>query len=529
MNETFEFIKMFAQFPFALRPFMQVRMSPERAREILRTRLAHRSENFLRVLEHAVYGHSASPYRALMEHAGLGWAEARAAVESRGVEGALREWRAREVYVTFEEFKGRKPIVRGDLTLTVKPRDFDNPLAARHFTAHTGGTTGAASSVYANLDHVAATAPHLALLLEAHQVRCAPAAIGVPILPGGGFYFVLQRVLLRERVDRWYTAMGWRDSRYWMKYGLANLYLWFWVNVFGARVPLPEYVKPNDSGRIAAWISHALAQEGRAFYFGTATLALRACLAAVEARMDWRGVTLRVGGEPVTQAKVNAMQSTGARVFPGYGMTESGSIGMACLNPSAVDDVHIATDAFAIYSHPHIAPGADVTVPALYLSTLLETSPKILLNLMTDDYGDLQERACGCPIEAAGYSLHLGNIRSYSKLLGEAVTLIGNDMVRILEETLPARFGGSSLDYQLLEQEDALGFTRVYLVIHPRIAIADEQAVIECVWEAMREFSPNADATRVVWQNAGTLRIKRAEPQFTARGKFMPLQVERKK
>jgi hypothetical protein len=107
------------------------------------------------------------------------------------------------------------------------------------------------------------------------------------------------------------------------------------------------------------------------------------------------------------------------------------------------------------------------------------------------------------------------------------VTLIGNDMLRILEEILPARFGGSPLDYQLTEQEDARGLTRLYLVISPRIEIADEQQVIETVLNTLSESSPMGDAARGVWQQAGTLQIKRMEPMLTNRGKLLPLHIER--
>jgi len=116
-------------------------------------------------------------------------------------------------------------------------------------------------------------------------------------------------------------------------------------------------------------------------------------------------------------------------------------------------------------------------------------------------------------------------VRSFSKLTGEGVTLVGSEMIRILEEVLPARFGGSPLDYQLLEEEDERGFTRLSLLVHPRIEIADEAVVIEAVQEALRESSVAADLARAIWDHAGALRVKREEPVWTARGKLMPLHL----
>jgi hypothetical protein len=96
-------------------------------------------------------------------------------------------------------------------------------------------------------------------------------------------------------------------------------------------------------------------------------------------------------------------------------------------------------------------------------------------------------------------------------------------MLRILEEVLPARFGGSALDYQLEEVEDEQGLTRLNLIISPKVKIADESQVIETWAEALRRGSVGADLARATWQQAGTMRIKRAEPVWSSRGKLMPL------
>jgi hypothetical protein len=106
--------------------------------------------------------------------------------------------------------------------------------------------------------------------------------------------------------------------------------------------------------------------------------------------------------------------------------------------------------------------------------------------------------------------------------------MIGSEMLNILEDVLPSRFGGSPLDYQLLEQEDEQGFTRLYLVVDPQINIPDEQAVVDVTLDALRQTSAQADAARSVWQSAGTLRVRRAKPVWTARGKLMPLRTERR-
>ena len=68
-----------------------------------------------------------------------------------------------------------------------------------------------------------------------------------------------------------------------------------------------------------------------------------------------------------------------------------------------------------------------------------------------DDYGILEKRRCGCYLEECGYTLHVRDIHRLRKLTGEGMTIMGTDMIRILEEELPSEFGGSALDYQLVD------------------------------------------------------------------------------
>jgi hypothetical protein len=99
-------------------------------------------------------------------------------------------------------------------------------------------------------------------------------------------------------------------------------------------------------------------------------------------------------------------------------------------------------------------------------------------------------------------------------------------MVRILEEVLPGRFGGNPLDYQIVEEEDERGFTRLTLLVSPRVALVSESAAVEVVLEALASIATDAD--RAIWRQARTLRVRRQEPIWTARGKLMPLHIMKK-
>jgi hypothetical protein len=136
----------------------------------------------------------------------------------------------------------------------------------------------------------------------------------------------------------------------------------------------------------------------------------------------------------------------------------------------------------------------------------------------------MDSRVCGCRWESLGFPEHIRDIRSFRKLTGEGVTLVGSHLERILDHVLPAAFGGSALDYQFVEEEDARGFTRLTLCIDPSIVIADEAAALEVVLHALGPTGMAGTMAQSTWRQAETLRIRRETPTLTQRGKLLPLQ-----
>lgn len=527
MNETFEYLKMFAQLPPALRRFLREPMTLERARAIFQERLERRTENFIEILSTCIYDYPRSPYLKLLKHAGCELGDVRAMVKDKGLDGTLETLRAAGVYVLFNEFKGREPIVRKGLEIAVKASDFDNPRAKRAFAGATGGSTGLASAVYFDLDSVAAGAVSYMLTLDSHAALGLPLLQWMPILPGAGLFFILQMLYLGQSAAAWYTQTGWRDSREWWKYSSAMLYLLACLYASGAHVPFPKVLRQSDGLVFARQLRDILDHQKQCLVQCSTSLSVRVCAAAEQAGFFLEGAVFRIGGEPLTPAKAEVIRGRGARVLVQYGGVDAGSIGLACANPLEVDEVHLNTSAYAMTTVNYALPENGITVPVLNLTQLLPSASKILLNYQSDDYATSSERKCGCALEALGLTTHLHDVRSYSKLVGESVTLIGTEMVKILEQVLPARFGGSPLDFQIVEREDAAGLTRLILYIHPRLVIPDELQVTRVVLEALQVSSATADAARIIWQHAQTLRIERHEPIMTERGKFLPLYLER--
>ena len=233
------------------------------------------------------------------------------------------------------------------------------------------------------------------------------------------------------------------------------------------------------------------------------------------------------GGEPPTPAKVARIRESGARYVPHYGGSDMGLAGAGCANPASEDDVHFLEDGLALLQIPHRLPGTDREIDAFCFTSLRPTRGSLLLNVELDDFGTIERRSCGCPFEDMGFGTHIRGIRSYRKLTGEGINLLDGEMVRILEEVLPARYGGDPHDYQLQEQEDPDGFTRLVLVVDPRVDLPGEADVIDVILDALGRGDHLANSAREHWQQGGSFRIERREPQWLDRGKFPTLVVHR--
>jgi hypothetical protein len=134
----------YARVALGLPGFLRRPCSLADAHTAFRQRLHSRSENFLMLVERAVFGWAESPYRRLFQLAGCEFGDLRQLVRSRGLEPALETLAGAGVYLTFEEFKGRAPIVRHGVEVPATPRSFDNPWLTRHYYSETGGSTGRA-------------------------------------------------------------------------------------------------------------------------------------------------------------------------------------------------------------------------------------------------------------------------------------------------------------------------------------------------------------------------------------------------
>ena len=243
--------------------------------------------------------------------------------------------------------------------------------------------------------------------------------------------------------------------------------------------------------------------------------------------MDLRGAQFTLSGEPITPARLAAIRRVGAQAGPRYGSIECGPIGYACLAPEAADDTHLLHDLHALIQPDSDAEGAGLPRRAFLVSSVRLTAPFIMLNVSMGDTGVLGRRVCGCPLEGLGWATHLHTIRSYEKLTAGGMTFMDTDIIRVLEEVLPARFGGAPTDYQLVEEESQDGQPRLRLIVHPALGPLNATEVANSLLTAIGPGSGVERVMSLVWRDAGLLSVERRVPYTTASGKILHLHMNR--
>jgi hypothetical protein len=506
------------RFAAGLRRFLATPTDSGAARRELTARLAQRDRAFLDVMGRTVFDRSESPYRPLMAHAGIELGDLSALVEQQGVEGALRELHGAGVRVSLDEFRCRRPIRRGSLELAPEPADFDNPLFSRTWTARTGGSRSQGRRVLVDLDLLACEAGYHALFLEAFGVQGRPYAVWRPAPPGAaGLKNVLWQAKLGRPVERWFSQHAARTGLDGFVPAMTPFALRA-ARALGSPLPVPEHVPLDQAGIVARWLA-AKVSEGRPAVLDTnASSAVRVGAAAAELGLNVAGSMFRMGGEPYTEAKARVLAAAGVRGACHYSMGEASRIGLACSAPQALDDVHLLVDKLALLQpHPE---------GQLLLSTLLPVSPKLLLNVEVDDCAVVEERECGCPLGELGLTTHLRQIRSQEKLTSEGMSFLGADLMTLVEDALPARFGGTAGDFQLVEHEDG-GLPVVELLVAPELGPLAKGDVVTAVMSYLGGGDPGRRMMAARWQAAGTLRIVRRRPIATPAGKVLPVHVLR--
>jgi hypothetical protein len=501
-------------------PFYLMRpLHHDRLPSVLAQRLEDRESAFAALVERIFSSPGRSPYKKLFSWAGVKRADVWALLGHDGVEGTLRLLLHEGIYLTPEEFKGRRPVRRGNHEISVRPEMFLRSVSLSKFNIQTSGSSGRRSPVPLTLDYVRSRAVDAYCDLRAREgLNWVQGLWGVP--GSSAVVYLLEMAGLGLRPVRWFSqvdpASPGLHSRYlWSSRGLRALSL-----LAGLPLPRPDHVSVWNPEPIITWLKTVHQEHAVPHLFTYVSSALRLAETARRAGMDLSGAQVTVTGEPLTEIRARAIRGGGLTVYPRYGSAESGTIGYGCLKPGHADEVHILTDRLAVVQTGRLRE--DIPADALFVTTLEPASPYLLFNVALGDGAVLSQRNCRCPLQSLGWTVHLHTIRSYGKLTSEGMSLLCHDLERILDETLPATFGGRPGDYQLIEDTTEAGRPVVRLLVHPGVGGIDPQGLRSFFLDAVGRSGEAQKLMSLLWKDARTVQVEKRAPLQTASGKILP-------
>ena len=521
--------------PFTLRRFFEDRLDPAMAPAVLRREVETREQRFLALARTRIYHDRDGPYATLLRHAGCALEDLEMSVRRDGLEATLATLARAGVYLTPNEYKGRTDVVRGSLRFRVQPESLsarDGRDAPPSFVTESSGSSNRPVRAVSSLAWQLAVSPAMCVFLTAHDLLAHRHAVYEPMLAGAAAGLLAGMMVARMGIpiERWFArpvpVQNWLEGAY------------FWITAqelalagrwFGPGFARPELVPPDGLERIVRWMEQCRRENRSACLRTVASSAARIARAAKAMGASLAGCTFIVSGEPLTTAKRRVIADVGAAVTVVWGY-EPGSVvvGLGCGHPAHGDEMHVLRHTLAVIQHPEpiVEAGGEPVRPLLF-TTLYPSAARVQLNVSNGDRATLSERDCGCALQRAGLSVHVHDVGSFEKLTSEGLAYSYDALYELLETTLPDAFGGGPGDYQILEEEDPGGQTFLTLLVDPAVGPVDEPRLVErLAAELARGSRSNRFMTRV-WQDAGTLRVRRAPPITSTRGKVLPLRTSR--
>ena len=499
--------------------FLKKPISYGEARGTIMRRMEQRNANFLRMVRRCVYKNPGSPYLPLLRAARCEYGDMVSTLGRHELEFLLTGLRESGVRIAFEEFKGRAPIIRNETSYPVKEEDFDNPILHGGFELRTGGSTGRPSRMLIDLEFLADRSAYEHILFRVLDLYRVPLALWYPKLPASiGLSNCLRYAKIGSPPECWFDMKldgkalpAWHSWAFSVIVGMSRLCAF--------SIPWPRVAPLKDPGIVIDWIVNTVQRHGRCAVQSNVSGIVRLCRAASLRGIDLRGVQFITGSEPLTPSKHAEIEAVHARVFPRYQAVDLGSIASGCGSPEEIDECHLLSDAIAL-----ISPEGEALEDGsrrLCLTSILGRGPKVVINVEFGDQAIIKRRRCGCPYEELGFHTHLSRIRSAVRSTAEGTALPYAELSRISEEILPRLFGGSTIDYQWVEDEeqDAGSLTRIWLRIAPRLGVIDEDRVLQVVLEAIGRPDGAHRFYARLWGSAQTIKVLREDPRTTPSGK----------
>jgi hypothetical protein len=504
-------------------------MTLEQAKSDIRKRMGNRESNFLTLAKKLIYENQKSPYRKLLLWAGCEYKDLDDSIKHRGVENTLEKLRDEGVYITLEEFKTKAPICRKGLTFETSPADFDNPyLMGKSIQGTTSGSRSSGTRVMYDWDFFTEEAVNELMLYETHGLSNAPFALWHPGLPAiSGVHNLLVNIKFRRFPEKWFSHLSAGMARNPLENRLPMLYLVWCCRMFGLFIPRPEFIDIRSANKVAEWMERTKKNKGISVVRTYASSAVHIVQAAIEKGIDISGSVIFTGGEPLTERRLRFIDSAGVKAFPYYAAAETGFIAASCGNRNYPDDMHVYTDRYAIIQRLRKTIIGGHSVNTYLFTSLSSNTGKVLLNTEIGDFGKLTIKSCNCLFGDLGMDVHISEVRSYDKLTGEGMTLLGSELDEIVGEIIENAGGGSD-DYQFWETQDSQGLNKLIIAISPGIRNLNERDFIDSILKKLKSKDIGSNIASQIWRQADTLQVVRAYPKLTKGYKMLPIIKEPK-
>jgi hypothetical protein len=499
-----------------IREFLAEPLSAEHAVKAIADGVQQREARFLDKLHRAVYANPKSPYLKLLQASGCEYGDVARLVETEELDGALAKLAAAGVLLTFEEFKCRTATVRGSQSFDFEPDDFNDPTFRAEGASQTGGTSGTPIRFGWSFALTAQWAPYWCVFLAANNRLGAPLIFWTPG-NSGSIGPQLACAKFHQRLDRWFVSQE-------MTHFADRAYAWsrHWICRRLAGFPAAHHVAYHETSPVLAAVLALLREAKTVSVNTTPSAAVRLSLAAREQGADLTGLVFLLGAEPLTPARRETIEASGARATPLYGSTEAVWTGGQCPFPQHSDEVHVLRDLHAVICDPESGPSTDLEPSRLLFTSLAPVTSKFILNTDIGDRGVIHYRRCDCLYDRLGCHQTVHTIRSADKLTEFGVTIWLADVYHVLETVLPRRYRAAASDFQLVETRTPDGLPRYVLLVDPRVPGVDAPAAAQLFLDELGKQKPYYGFMTSIWEREKVLEIRRQPPIATGSGKMLP-------
>ena len=492
--------------------FMAEPITLESASDNIRIRLENRNNLFLKLAETSIYDCSYSPYRQLLLNTGCEYGDLCNSVRSQGLEATLSKLRSEGVWLSLEEFKSQTSIRRGNLKIGTEQNDFNNiGIPYRGISRKTSGSRSRGTDTNYSWRFMAEEAETEALLYQWHGVKDLPLALWYPAhLSMAGIHNMLMNIKCHRPPEKWFSQTENMSSRE----RIMMIYLTLWGRMFGLRVPSPEYAPLDQPLKVASWLAETKKNKGSAVIRTYSSSGVRIVKTALNYNLDIAGTTIFVGGEPLSREGYQFMASAGVRVLPRYVSTETGLIAASCGERENTDSMHVYLDRMAVIH--------DKESNRLLFTTILQTTPKLLLNTDLGDTAFLQNRQCNCIFGKLGMDLFVSDVRTTSKQTLEGMSIFLYELDAIVGQIIREE-GGRTEDYQFWEHRGEKGLPVLIIAVSPTVKGLDEKNFIARVLTRLGKHNLRCRLSSDIWRKSGSITFLRDEPRPSPGQKLLRL------